>query len=241
MPEGALVCYGRGGGLGNFKFFADDLVRLTLKPKYGDNIQSHSTERRATLIEKIEKCPFSIKELHIFAHSIGGGLFLAYGDSYAYSLRDAVLAKNDKPGGKATYEDAVNAEVGSVLTDHLILSPLAGKREALRKKFATGATIKIWGCNSGVKDWIYDTESPYWNLLNLKNSPKPAVAQALADFFKVETIGAKSGANIQVYYKGKWIYADKYKTLTGRYAGEPEVLRLNPTKGGYVSFKPTGS
>jgi hypothetical protein len=27
MKEGALILYGRGGGLGNFKFFADDLKR----------------------------------------------------------------------------------------------------------------------------------------------------------------------------------------------------------------------
>ncbi len=38
QEEGALVLYGRGAGLGNFKFFADDLVTTELTSIKRQNI-----------------------------------------------------------------------------------------------------------------------------------------------------------------------------------------------------------
>jgi hypothetical protein len=146
-----------------------------------------------------------------------------------------------RAGRDVTYDEVVDTEAGAILSDHLIRPPLSGRKLSLRAKFATNAFVKIWGCNSGVSDWVYGDDPGtgyYWEALNEENTPKPAVAQALANFFGVETLGAGSGANIQVKYKGKWIYADKYKKLTGRFAGEPEVLRLHPTKGGFTSYLP---
>lgn len=240
MAEGALVLYGRGGGLGNFKFFADDLVNLELKEKFSAQVKTHHATRRADLFDNIDKCTFAVKELHIFTHSIGGGLFLSFGEAAMSDARNQAVQKAAKLGRNVTYDEVVNTEAGAILSDHLIRPPLDTRKPALRKKFAKDAIIKIWGCNSGVVGWVYsdDGGTYYWEALNLQNTPKPAIAQAIADYFGVETLGAQSGANIQVKHKGSWIYADKYKKLTGRFAGEPEVLRLNPTKGGFVSYKP---
>jgi len=217
---------------------------MTLKAKFGKLIEVHNTERRKLLIEKVEKCPFPIKELHIFTHSIGGGLFISYGDSTINSQRNTLILSAAGAGRKVTYKEVVDTEVGAILTDHFVTAtPLAGKRDALRKKFAPDALIKIWGCNSGITEWVYSDSggAKYWTALNEDNTPKPAVAQAFADFFNVNVLGAQSGANIQVKYKKAWIYADVYKKLTGRFAGEPELLRLNPTSGGYKTYKPAGS
>jgi hypothetical protein len=240
MAEGALILYGRGGGLCNFKYFVDDLITLDAKEKFASKVKSAHTTRRADAISHIESCPFSIKELHIFTHSIGGGLFLSYGESTMSHARNVTFQKAAKLGRKVTYNEVVDTEVGAILSDHLIQPSLAGKKSVLQKKFAAGATIKIWGCNSGIPNWTYNDDggSFYWEALNLKNTPKPAIAQAIANYFNVETFGAESGASIQVKHKGRWIYADQYKRYTGKYAGEPETLRLNPTKGTFVSYKP---
>lgn len=240
MADGALVLYGRGGGLGNFKFFVDDLVNLELKKKFGKEISTFETTRRSDALDKIEHARFAIKELHIFTHSIGGGLFLSFGEAAMSAARNQTAQKAAQSGRNVTYDEVVDTEAGAILSDHLIRPPLVGKRATYRARFAKGAKIKIWGCNSGVVGWVYSDDGGmfYWEALNLENTPKPAVAQAIADYFNVETLGAQSGASIQVKHKGSWIYADSYKKQTGRFAGEPEVLRLNPTKGGFVTFKP---
>lgn len=240
---GALLLYGNGGGLGNFRLFADDLISTTLSKKYRLYLETVHTTRRSHFFNAILSTKFDIAELHIFTHSIGGGLFLSYGDREIDAARAAAIqiAINNKRD--VTYDEVVSAEKGAVLTDHLIAESLIKQRAAIQKKFTKDAFIKIWGCNSGVRDWVYadNDEIVYWSALNNKNFPKPSVAQSIANFFKKPVYGAESGANIQVLHKGHWIYADEYKKTTGRYAGEPEILRLQPVRGGYKLYKPTSN
>jgi hypothetical protein len=76
----ALVMYGRGGSLGNFKFFADDLVATELSGYTPADVAIENVERRDAFFAVLNRHPGELEELHIFSHSIGGGLFLAYGD-----------------------------------------------------------------------------------------------------------------------------------------------------------------
>ena len=154
--------------------------------------------------------------------------------------------------------EVLRTEQGGVLTDDLIRPPYSSYRDEIRKNFDKNAKIKIWGCNSGVSNWIYsdptsetdhdaatgDPDAPalyyYWRSLNEINTPKPSIAQAFADYFNVTTYGAGSGSSIQILYKGKWMWADKknLKAIGRRYVGEADVLRLEPTGGVYYEYKP---
>ena len=252
MPErGNLVICGRGDKLGNFKLFADDLITTEL-----DGNKEHTKivniERRDAFFKLLLKPPLQIKELHIYAHSIGGGIFLGYGD---HSLDDGRLAIVDKKrGGKANYFSVMNAEVGAVLTDDLIRKPYSGYQNEIRANFAADAKIKIWGCNSGYPAWrysdkglnnedIYDADAEaryyYWRALNEFNSPKISVAQAFANYFGKPTFGAGSGASIQVMYKGKWISSPNFLKITHRRSvSEVDVLRLAPDEGDYNEYQP---
>lgn len=253
MPQnGALIVYGRGDSLGNFKFFADDLVTTELTSYAKADISIKHIERRDAFFELLLNPPFIIKELHILSHSIGGGLFLGYGDPALQEERIKIV--DLKHGGRANYQSVMNAEKGAVLTDDLVRAPYDGYRDAIRKKFAPDAKIKIWGCNSGWVGWqysdedaqgrdVYDIYAPatsyYWRALNEYKSPKPAVAQAFADYFKLATYGGGSGSNIQVMFKGKWIWLDKFTKITGRkFVKEADVLRLAPTEGDYNAYQP---
>lgn len=252
MPDrGALVIYGRGADLGDFKFFADDLEATDLT-RYAGHVVKKNIERRDAFFEILRKPPLIIKELHILSHSIGGGLFLGYGDRSLDSGRGAIV--DVRRGGRATYTSVLNAEKGSVLTDDLIRSPYAGYRDEIRRYFEKDAKIKIWGCKSGYTNWlysdqdddgrpVYDINVPakqyYWRALNEHNSPKPAVAQAFANYFGRSTYGAGSGSSIQVRYKGKWVPQATFLKSTGRKSvGEADVLRLAPDKGEYNEYKP---
>jgi len=252
MPErGALVIYGRGADLGNFKFFADDL-RTTELASYGEHIQIVNVERRDAFFELLLKPPLIIQELHIYSHSIGGGLFLGYGDTAFDMARKSI--RDERRGGRANYISVLNAEQGSVLTDDLIRAPYAQYRDAIRSKFTPNAKIKIWGCNSGWNGWLYSdkdrsgnyvydldapAESYYWRALNEYNSPKPAVAQAFANYFRVPTYGAGSGSSIQVKYKGRWVSSPDFLKITRRRSvNEADVLRLAPDRGDYNEYQP---
>ena len=94
----------------------------------------------------------------------------------------------------------------------------------LRPLFSKKAKIKIWGCNSGIGNWIYsdedergnqvhDLDAPasyyYWRALNEQNRPTPSIAQAFANYFQVSTYGATSGSSIQVLHQGRWIATPK--------------------------------
>jgi len=125
----------------------------------------------------------------------------------------------------------------------------------MRAKFAAGAFMKLWGCNSGVSGWVYtnfdstsrtlvsdqnaDADYYYWRALNTRNVPKPSIAQALADYFGITVYGAGSGSHIEVQRGNQWITSNKYKKETGRWPGAPQTLRLHPDRGTYNPFKPT--
>src|SRR5262245_43632572 len=109
MPEeGALVVYGRGADLGNFKFFADDLVTTELTSFKRENIVIKNVERRDAFFDLLNNPPFTfkVKEFHIYSHSIGGGLFLAYHDQHIQNLRGGIMTP--ARGGTANYMSVLN-------------------------------------------------------------------------------------------------------------------------------------
>src|ERR1700759_5105445 len=85
MGRVAAILYGNGGHLGNFGVFASSLAQ-TLRARYGrDGVLLKETGRRDAFFSYPASPPLrpsdQIAELHVFAHSIGGGIFIAYGDS----------------------------------------------------------------------------------------------------------------------------------------------------------------
>lgn len=210
-------------------------------------------ERRDAFFKLLLKPSIVIKELHIFSHSIGAGIFLGYGDQSLVQERAKVLAIAQKYGKRVSYQTVLDTEQGAILTDDLIRSPYNGYRDAIRHNFAAGAKIKIWGCNSAVPGWNYSdpvgrgaTADPneqadyfYWRALNEMNVPKPSVAQAFANYFQATTYGAGDGASIQVLYKGKWTGEKVFlKTTHRRFVNETDVLRLAPDTGDYNEYQP---
>ncbi len=91
---------------------------------------------------------FRLKEFHIYAHSIGGGLFLGYGDLGMQQARYTVADR--ARDGTATYLRVLKTEIGTIFTDDLIRSPYKDYRSTIRASLSNNAKIKIWGCNSGV-------------------------------------------------------------------------------------------
>jgi len=264
MPgsELAVLLYGNGAELGNFKFFADDLAtQLIGDRRFGrTDIIIRPTLDRASFFSALMGVPPTqkIKELHVFSHSIGGGLYVGYHDPTAAARRQAAVNAFPHPftgtGPRISYDQVLDAETGGILTDHLLREPFRGAQAALRANFSAGATIKIWGCNSGVRGWVYtdsdssghlvsDQNAPadfyYWRALNTRNVPKPSIAQAFADFFGVTVYGAGSGSHIEVWYRRRWITSTEFRRITGRFAGEPDVLRLHPDRGDYNPFSPS--
>lgn len=253
--EGVLVIYGRGADLGNFKFFADDLVTTELASFDKSSIVIKNVERRNAFFDLLLNPPFTfkIKELHIYSHSFGGGLSIGYKDPALNPGRSAVVDR--ARGGRASYSTVLQAEQGTIFTDDLIRTPYTNYREEIRTRFAPNAKIKIWGCNSGVENWIYSDEDErgnsvyeldapasyyYWRALNETNTPKRSIAQAFANYFNVTTYGARSGSSIQVKYRGRWVSSPNFLKATRRKSvGEPDVLRLAPDVGTYYAYAPS--
>jgi hypothetical protein len=257
----AVLLYGFGAELGNFRFFADDaateLVRLKKFAKA--DIVIKQTLNRTSFVAALVDVPVGqkIKELHIYSHSIGGGLYVGYHEPTATTAREAAARRYLARSSKISYTEVLNAEVGGILADHLLRDPMKRDQMALRAKFASDAFIKIWGCNSGVKGWVYtDIDSStntfvsaqngtadyyYWRALNTQNTPKPSIAQALADYFGVPVFGAGSGSHIEVQRKGEWITSNKYRQESGRWPSEPQTLRLHPDRGSYNRFNPSSA
>jgi hypothetical protein len=257
--EVAVILYGFGAELGDFRLFADDLLAelLRLKKFTRTHVMIKETLSRDVFFDTLSKIPsaFTIKELHVFSHSIGGGLYVGYHEREADRVRRAASLHADQKHVNITYDEVLNAEIGGILGDHLLRDPLLRDKNVMRAKFAAGASMKLWGCNSGVSRWVYTDENStnhtyvsdqnadadyyYWRALNTRNVPKPSIAQALADYFGITVYGAGSGSHIEVQRGGAWITSNKYKKETGRWPGAPQTLRLHPDRGTYNPFKPT--
>ena len=255
MADYALVVYGRGAELGDFKQFADDLLTTDLSAfKRAGTVEIKGIEFRDDFFDYLNGFTgHKIKQLHIFSHSIGAALFLGYKHPTINAERQALVGA--LRGRDASYLEVLRTERGAVFTDDLVRSPYSGYKGALKAKFTSDAVIKIWGCNAGVSDWRYsdpvdidgrrwtsDINAPavmyYWRALNEQNMPKPSISQAFADYFGVTVKGALSGANIEVKRDGKWVSSDTFKKKTGHYPGPSHILRLQPTKGTYHDFGP---
>ncbi len=251
--ELAVVLYGRGGSLGNFKFFADDLLTTELVGFEKKNVIIKNVERKNDFFDFFVSSAFpaKIKELHIYSHAFGGGLSLGYGDPAFNATRRAIAAP--ARGGSANYLSVLNNETGIIFTDDLIRTPYLGYQTKIRGLFAKDSKIKIWGCNSGVPDWaytdslgdldVYDSYAAadyyYWRALNELNTPKPSVAQGFANYFQVKTFGATSGSSIQVKSKGKWQSSPAFLKKSGRkFVTESDTLRLAPDQGVYNEYAP---
>jgi len=148
-----------------------------------------------------------------------------------------------------TYQEVVDAEVGAILSDDFIRNPYSRMQSAVRAHLAPDAFIKLWGCNSGVTHWVYsdgdnvtnpsDTSVPYyWRALNERNVPKPAVAQAFADYFGRVCYGARSGSHIEVFSHGHWESTTRYRADTGHWPSGAMIHRLQPDRGNYQAYHP---
>lgn len=249
MENIAVIVYGDGGELGSFKVFAESLKR-ELSVKYKKIILQYANRDHQLfkLLQSINHTKENIEELHIFSHAIGAGLFLGYKDPAIAARREAVWKTAFKAKRKVTYHQAVQAEVGAIQTDDLQLCAISSQKADLRKRFSTNAFIKIWGCNSGVGDWVYSdngivdpsdtSEAYYWRAFNEFNVPKPSIAQALATFFDRKVYGANSGASIEVKYKKKWISSQQFKNNLGHWPSGSLPHRLVPDKGAYNELRP---
>lgn len=259
---GALVVYGYGAELGDFKAFADDLKTTDLAKRF-KIVEIVNATLRSDFFKVLESfgAKQMIGELHIYTHAWGGGLAFGYKTRVTQENRSRVYQQTIARKRKIQYIEILDTEIGILFTDDLIRSPYNSKQAALRVMLAKDAFIKIWGCNSGVANWRYSDSNVdgsalydeavqldpnneaigyYWRALNRQNTPKPAVAQAIANFFNCPVYGATSGSSVQVQYKGTWISSDGYRKATKRWPTEAQILRLHPDKGNYKKFDPTG-
>lgn len=237
----AVILYGRGGSLGDFGIFAKQLEEKLAKEyktivlKYIDRDYDFFK-----VLDDVNHSSQSISELHIFSHSIGAGLFLAYGDQSLQGKRFALIKKALKDGRNVTYEEVVRIEEGTVQTDDFFRPKYIGKSSLYASKFDKDGFIKMWGCNSGVSNWRYSDPygDYYWRALNEKHTPKPSIAQKFANYFKVRVYGARSGSSIHVQSGGSWISSQKYKDSMGSWPSGALPHRLVPDKGEYYEYKP---
>jgi hypothetical protein len=250
LKEIAVIIYGNGGELGSFKVFSDSL-KLELQSKY-KKIVTKYVNRDYEFVNSLIAIPDKdekIAELHIFCHAIGAGLFIGYHDPALASERNHLYQTAAAAGRKVKYSEVVQVESGSIQTDDLHMTPkFISERDNLRKLFTAKAFIKIWGCNSGIEDWLYsdagvtdpnDTTVPYyWRAFNEFHSSKPSIAQAFADYFKVNVFGARSGSSIQVFSNKTWMSSKDFKQTVGHWPSGSLPHRLAPDKGGYHEYFP---
>jgi hypothetical protein len=253
MANTALIFYGRGAELGNFKVMSDSLAK-DLRGRYpASGIVQENVELRSRFFDYLRAPPFAssslIGEFHVFSHAIGGGLFLAYHDANRQRDRDHAKETARRRGTRLTFFEVLGTELGTVFTDDLRRRPFLDMRDAIRRNFAPDATIKIWGCNSGVDRWVYHDdgatgavgpiEEYYFRALNEQWVPKPSVAQAFADFFGRRTFGAESGSHIEVKDGGRWMKTSQYRSARGRWPGPRLRHRLVPDRGVYREYRPS--
>jgi hypothetical protein len=115
----ALLLYGNGADLGNFKFFADDLSSQLVRKKKFDttSILIKETLNRRTFFDAIKAVPAGtkIKALHVFSHSIGGGLYVGYKLQVSKDVRAAAFARSSKLGRRITYQEVLAAGIGGAI------------------------------------------------------------------------------------------------------------------------------
>jgi hypothetical protein len=250
MIDIAIIIFGDGGELGSFKVFSDTL-RDDLKNKYKKVVVKY-VNRDYDFVSSLLNIPDKdekIAELHIFCHAIGAGLFIGYKDHLISSERNRVYQTAEAAGRRVTYYEVVQVESGGIQTDDLIMTQnFVTERDKLKKRFSSNGFIKIWGCNSGIDNWVYSDDGVtdpndnsaayYWRAFNEFNVPKPSIAQAFANYFKVNVFGASSGSSIQVFSKKNWISSKDYKKTVGHWPSGSLPHRLIPDKGGYHEFSP---
>src|SRR5689334_25338170 len=129
----ALIFYGRGADLGSFEVFAASLA--TQLRRAGKNVKVLPVERRDDFFDQLLSPPLrpgeEISELHLFSHSIGGGLFFAYGDPSLNKVRELAVERARRSVRRLTYEEVLNLEVGTILTDDLIREPYRTYRPSI--------------------------------------------------------------------------------------------------------------
>jgi len=242
-PIGVVIIYGRGADLGNFGVFAENL-RKDLVGKYGKNIEVKNIERKADFFAYLSttKFAFQVKELHIFCHSFGTGLALGYHDPIIAAKRNDFARtrldwyyQNSKYD--QLYDDIIKLEEGILFIDDLINATT--KKRVIQALFSpSNAFVKLWGCNSAVSGWEYDSNDVYWGALNYKRNPKPSIAQTVATFCNVVCYGATSGSHVEVLDNGGWITSEAYGKKYAKKASGTLMHRLQPDKGGYVAYNP---
>src|SRR5689334_5955755 len=123
----AVILYGFAADLGNFRLFADDLLaeRIRLKKFTKTHVMIKETLSRDAFFDTLSTIPsaFKIKELHGCSHSIGGGLYVGYHEPAATRTREAAAMHAITKGTKITYDEVLNAEIGGILSDHLLRDP----------------------------------------------------------------------------------------------------------------------
>jgi hypothetical protein len=239
--KGAVIVYGHGADLGDFGIFAERM-KTELSKTYGKNINLCHCIDKFKFMEFFASTDFgfTVSEVHIFCHAFGAGLALGYHVQAFDSARQQTFNQLQKMDPDKRFGFLLKNETGILFTDDLLTPGFISKRPDIGKKFSPNATMKIWGCNSGVTDWIY-SDNPgylYWGILNSENVPKPSIAKAMAEFFNLKTYGAKSGSHVEVLENGAWVNTDEYKRKHGKYPSGSVPHRLEPDLGGYYSFHP---
>lgn len=261
MVSCAVIIYGRGDTLGNFEIFSRDLAGRLVTGRAAspsgtfarERVFQVNIERRQGFFDYLKNPPFrhrmKIKELHVFSHSIGAGLFLSYGDSAVGLFRAQTIDIADRAGRRVTYREALDTEVGAILVDDFIRPPFLGMKADIRANLEPGAFVKLWGCNAAIENWVYsdngvtdpaDTRvSYYWRAFNEQNVPKPSIAQSFADYFGLKTYGASAGSHIEVLHRGGWVTSAQYRSDLGRWPSGALQHRLTPDRGNYDEYRPT--
>lgn len=260
MKDAAVILYGRGGSLGNFEIFARDIKKRLTSGRAASpsgtfaaaDIFSENIERRTNFFSYLNDPPFKathkIKELHILSHSIGAGLFISYGDPAVQTIRANAITAAGALGRNVSYIETLNAEIGAILVDDFARAPYDAMKTQIRTRFASGAFVKIWGCNSAIDGWVYsdngitdqtDTSVVYyWRAFNTMNVPKASVAKAFAKYFDLTTYGASSGSHIEVLHRGHWVSSGDYRRLEGSWPSGTREHRLAPDRGSFDAYAP---
>jgi hypothetical protein len=268
-----VVLYGDGAS-GNFQAQANHLASEDLTKRFGEgNVVVRQTLTRDAFFQALLGVPDGkILELDIFATSVGAGLCLGYKDPTAAQNRERLQSLSAASGtaassfeqgsaGGTSYQAVLQAETGSVLTDHLVTSPFNQNQSEIRGKFAKGARARLYGCNGGTEGWVYSdlptqigsrssTVPYYWRALNTRNTPKPSIAKALADFLGIPVTATTSLAPVEKFQQDNAEPRPKNEAPILRTAIQHKSLvELTPTLGSLggrssvsnTIFKPVGT